>query len=66
MFIRSFIELLKIFNKIITYVTSNHLIYNNTFHLNLYTVEEYLQITYIYNDFITYYHNWYSSYYNKI
>jgi hypothetical protein len=66
MFIRSFIELLKIFNKIITYVTSNHLIYNNTFHLNLYTVKEYLQITYIYNDFITYYHNWYSSYYNKI
>jgi len=64
MFIRTFIELLNIFNKINTYATSNHIVYNNTFHFNLYTVEEYLHITYIYNDFITYYHNWYSSYYN--
>lgn len=70
MFTRTFIELLKIFNKLNNYssniLANNSLLYSNTFDTNLYTVDEYLHILYIYNDFIKYYEVWYTTYFTKI
>jgi|LakMenE22Apr09ns_1017241.scaffolds.fasta_scaffold01371_3 hypothetical protein len=69
MFIQSFIDLLNIFTKINNYASNTlakySLLYSNTFNINLYTVDEYLNMSYIYSDFIKYYERWYLNYFNK-
>lgn len=69
MFNRSFIDLLHIYYNINKYASNklanNSLLYMNTFQNNLFEVNEYLRLTTIYKDFISYYDDWFITYFIK-
>lgn len=69
MFSRTFIDLIYMYNKINNYASDTlanySSLYKNTFHKNLYNVDECLCLTNIYKEFIEYYDNCYITYFNK-
>lgn len=69
MFLRSFIELLNLYNNVNKYASNRlanySLLYQNSFDYNLCTVDNYLILTTIYKEFIIYYDHWFYNYFIK-